>query len=122
MAIQVSITEVATSTLFYISNGSLDVSITDITVNGVSLYGATGGGFPVDASENINAYSNEQGYQTVVVYFNNSITGQHIEAYDSDLTFFCDNISGTGANSITWTSAYVGAGTFQIYALDGSCT
>ena len=109
------------ATLFYISNGSLDVSITDITVNGVSLYGATGGGFPVDASENINAYSDELGYQTVVVYFNNSITGQHIEAYDSDLTFFCDNISGTGANSITWTSAYVGAGTFQIYALDGSC-
>lgn len=108
-------------TQFYIQNSSLDIQITDVTVNGVSLTGATGSGFPVNPSETISAYSNQQGTQNVLIYFNNSITGQHIEGYDSNLTFYCDNISGTGSNVITWSGAFVGSGTFQIYAYDGSC-
>lgn len=121
MAIQVSITEVATTTLFYISNSSLDIVITDVKVNGVSLTGATGAGFPVYSGDSINAYSNQQGTYDVDIYYYNSITGQHIEGYDSDLNFYCNATVGIGSNVTQFGGAYVGSGTFQIYALDGTC-
>jgi hypothetical protein len=110
-----------TATLFYISNSSLDISISDVQVNGISVYGATGAGFPVNSGDSINAYSNELGTQNVVIYYSNSIYGQNIQGYDSNLTFYCNDVVTTGGNNALWASAYVGSGTFQIYAYDGSC-
>jgi hypothetical protein len=109
--------------LFYINNtgGALDITITDVKVNGVSLTGLTGGGFPVSPGENINGYSNQLGTQDVIVYYSNYIYGQHIEAYDSDLTYYCNNTVGIGSQTATFSGAKVGSGTFQIYAADGSC-
>ena len=121
MAIKINVSEVNTSTLFYISNSSLDIVITDVKVNGVSLTGATGAGFPVYTGENINAYSNQQGTYDVDIYYSNAITGQHIEGYDSDLNFYCNATVGIGSNSTQFGGATIGAGTFQIYALDGTC-
>lgn len=110
-----------TSSLFYISNSSLDIVITDVKVNGVSLTGATGAGFPVYSGDSINAYSNQIGTYDVDIYYYNSITGQHIEGYDSDLNFYCNATVGIGSNVTQFGGAVVGAGTFQIYALDGTC-
>ena len=116
-----STTTTSAGTLFYISNSSLDIIITDVKVNGVSVYGATGSGFPVYTGENINAYSNQIGVYDVDIYYSNAITGQHIEGYDSDLNFYCNATVGIGSNTTQFGGATIGAGTFQIYALDGSC-
>ena len=108
--------------MFYINNtgGALDITITDVKVNGVSLTGLTGAGFPVYSGDNINGYSNQLGTQNVVVYYTSNIPGQHVEAYDSDLTYYCSNTS-MGSQTATFSGATVGSGTFQIYAADGSC-
>jgi hypothetical protein len=108
-------------TLFYISNGSLDIIITDVKVNGVTLTGLSGGGFPIYPSENVNGTSTQFGAQNVDVYFSQTTTGQHIESYDSDLVYRCTNTGAPGSDIITFVGAAVGAGTFQISALDGSC-
>ena len=112
----------AGDTLFYIQNSSLDIVITDVKVNGVSLTGVTGVGFPLSSGDTINGYSNQLGYQDVDIYYSLGVPGQHIEGYDSDLTFYCNATVGTGGGKVTqFGGAYVGAGTFQIYAYDGSC-
>lgn len=111
----------STPTLFYISNSSLDISISDVQVNGVSVYGATGAGFPVNSGDSINAYSNQQGTYNVDIFYSNSIYGQRIEGYDSNLTFYCNDTIGIGSHTAQFGGAYVGSGTFQIYAYDGSC-
>jgi len=108
-------------TLFYISNSSLDISITDVQVNGVSLYGATGAGFPVNSGDSINAYSTQLGTQNVNIFYTNSIYGQNIQGYDSNLIYYCNDTIGVGAHTAQFGGAYVGSGTFQIYAYDGSC-
>ena len=108
-------------TLFYISNSSLDISITDVQVNGVSLYGATGAGFPVNSGDSINAYSTQLGTQNVNIFYTNSTYGQNIQGYDSNLTYYCNDTIGVGAHTAQFGGAYVGSGTFQIYAYDGSC-
>jgi hypothetical protein len=110
----------ASSTLFYISNSSLDISITDVKVNGISLTGATGAGFPVNSGDSINAYSNIQGTFNVDIYYSSGIYGQRIEGYDSNSTFYCNN-TNIGSNVAQFGGASVGSGTFQIYAYDGGC-
>jgi len=119
----ISITACAAGdTLFYIQNSSLDIVITDVKVNGVSLTGVTGVGFPVSSGDTVSGYSNQLGTQDVDIYYSLGVPGQHIEGYDSDLTFYCNATVGTGTGKVTqFGGAYVGAGTFQIYAYDGSC-
>jgi hypothetical protein len=114
-------TTTGAGTLFYITNSSLDIVITDVKVNGVSLTGLSGPGFPVSSGDTTTGYSNQLGYQNVDIYYYNAITGQHIEGYDSDLTFYCNATVGTGGHISQFGGAYVGSGTFQIYALDGVC-
>jgi hypothetical protein len=109
-------------TEFYIQNSSLDIVITGVTVNGVALTGVTGVGFPLSSGDTINGYSNQQGTQDVIIYYTLSVSGQHFDVYDSDLTFTCINTVGTGTNTAVITDAFVGEGTFQIYALDGVCS
>ncbi len=117
-----SYTACAIPTLFYIENSSLDIVITDVKVNGVSLTGVTGTGFPLYSGDTVNGYSNQIGTQDVDIYYSLSTPGQHIEGYDSDLNFYCNATVGTGGGKVTqFGGAYVGAGTFQIYALDGTC-
>ena len=107
-------------TLFYIQNSSLDIVISDVQVNGVSLTGVTGTGFPLYSGDTINGYSNQQGTYNVDIYYSAGVGGQHIEGYDSNLTFYCNN-TGIGSNISQFSSAFVGSGTFQIYAYDGTC-
>lgn len=117
-----SYTACSVPTLFYIQNSSLDITITDVKVNGVSLTGVTGSGFPVSTGDSVNGYSNQLGTQNVDIYYSLGTYGQHIEGYDSNLTYYCNDTVGVGSGKITqFGGAYVGSGTFQIYAYDGSC-
>ena len=114
-------TSAPVDTLFYIENSSLDIVINDVKVNGVSLTGVTGTGFPLSTGDTVNGYSNQLGTQDVEILYYNGVTGQHFDVYDSDLTLTCVGTVGTGTNTATVYGAVVGAGTFQIYALDGVC-
>jgi hypothetical protein len=107
-------------TTFYISNTSLDIVITNVTVNGYSLENLTGSGFPLYTGNTINGYTTQQGALDVIIYYNCNQGGQRIDAIDSDLTATCTNTS-IGSNSITLSGAILGSGTFQIYADDGTC-
>lgn len=123
MAIQVNIAESAGgSALFYISNSSLDIIIYDVRVNGVSLTGATGAGFPVFSGDSINAYSNQIGIYDVDIDYYNGITGQHIEGTDCMGTFYCNATVGIGSHTTQFGGAVVNtSATFSIYAYDGTC-
>jgi hypothetical protein len=106
-------------TTFYIDNSSLDIIITNVTVDGNSLSNISGSGFPVYAGSNITG-EYAQGTFDVIIYYSASNSGQRIETNDSNLNFTCTNAS-TGSNSITLSGAAVGGGAFQIYAYDGTC-
>jgi len=107
--------------LFYIENSSLDIIITGINVNGVALTGVTGTGFPLVTGDAVNGYSNQLGTQNVDIFYSNSTYGQRIEGNDSNLAFYCNDTVGVGSHTTQFGGAYVGAGTFQIYAYDGGC-
>lgn len=118
-----SITACAVLAEFYISNSSLDVIIDDVQVNGVSLTGVTGVGFPLSTGDSINGYSNQIGTYDVDIFYSLGVAGQHIEGTDCASTFFCNATVGTGGGKVTqFGGAVVNTSTtFSIYAYDGSC-
>lgn len=108
---------------FYISNSSLDVIINDVQVNGVSLTGVTGVGFPLSTGDSINGYSNQIGTYDVDIFYSLGVAGQHIEGTDCASNFFCNATVGTGGGKVTQFggAAVNTSATFSIYAYDGSC-
>jgi len=115
-------TTTATSVDIYITNSSLDIPITDMTINGVSVTWVSGGdGFPVNSGENGNFTSTQLGTQNVVIYYGGHISGQNITFTDSNSNVDCQNLNG-GAGSFTIASATITGGTtIYVNATDGAC-
>jgi len=104
----------------YITNGSLDISITDVEINGVSVTYDSGQNFPLDPSDNGFFTTTQLGTYNIVVYYSASISGQHIDVTDSNSTLTCHNVSGSG--TFTVTSAIINTVvTVNIDVLDGTC-
>ena len=113
-------TTTATSVDIYISNASLDIPITDMTINGVSVTWVSGG-FPVNAGENGNFTSTQLGTKDVIIYYGGHISGQNITFTDSDNNVTCQDLNG-GAGSFTITGATITGGTtIYVAAADGAC-
>jgi hypothetical protein len=106
----------------YISNSSLDISITDVEINGVSVTYDGGQNFPVDTSDNGFFTTTQLGTYNIVVYYGASISGQHIDVTDSNSTLTCHNVPGNGSGTFTVTSAIINSViTVNIDVLDGTC-
>ena len=115
-------TPTASLAAIYISNSSLDISITDVEINGVSVTYDGGQNFPVDTSDNGFFTTTQLGTYNIVVYFYASISGQHIDVTDSNSTLTCHNVPGNGSGTFTVTSAIINTVvTVNIDVLDGAC-
>ncbi len=103
-----------------IQNSSLDVSITDVTINGVSVTYESGANFPVDSGENGNFVTTELGTYDITVYYGASIPGQNFTIYDSNLTSTCYNAYppgfGTAYGAVINSSQQI-----DITVSDGTC-
>ena len=116
-------TNIPTQQYVLVANtGSLDVSITDVTINGVSVTYDTGQNFPIDPSDSGQFITYQLGTYNIVVSYGTSISGQHIDVTDSNSNLTCGNTGAPGSNTFTVTGAVID-GTTPVYvdALDGSC-
>jgi hypothetical protein len=103
-----------------ITNGSLDIQITSVYVNGV-LTSVTGGSLPNTTGNGTNLSTTQVGVYTVDVNYSCSVAGQKITLTDSDLFSTCQD-TNTGSNTMTFTSVKVA--TYHnviIDATDGVC-
>jgi uncharacterized delta-60 repeat protein len=119
-----TITPTPTNSLgaIYITNSSLDISITDVEINGVSVTYDGGQNFPVDSGDNGFFTTTQLGTYNIVVYYSASISGQHIDVTDSNSTLTCHNVPGNGSGTFTVTSAIINSVvTVNIDVLDGTC-
>jgi cell division septation protein DedD len=104
----------------YVQNGSMDVPISDVTINGISVYGVSGD-FPVTASENVDFASTQIGLVDIVVYYNGHTPGQNIIIVDSESNSTCCNLNGS-SGMCTFVSATTNTTTpVYITVSDGSC-
>jgi len=116
-----SVTLTATTAGIDISNSSLDISISDVTVNAVNTT-VIGGSLPNTTGNGTNLSTTQLGVQDVVVFYSAGVAGQNITLIDSDSVSTCQN-TNTGSNSLTFTGVKVAA--YQnliIDATDGTCS
>jgi hypothetical protein len=106
----------------YVTNASLDVPITDITINGVSITWISGGdGFPLPAGENGYFTSSQIGLADIIVYYGGHTSGQNILILDSESASHCCNLNGS-TGTCTFVSATTNTTTaVYITASDGTC-
>jgi len=118
-----SITACVSLAEFYIVNSSLDVIIDDVEVNGVSLTGVTGTGFPLSTGDSVTGYSNQIGTYDVDIYYSLSTAVQHIDGTDCNNIYFCNATVSTGGGKVTqFGGAVVNTSqVFQILTSDGEC-
>ena len=115
-----SITPTNATAIIDITNGSLDIQITAVYVNGVNT-SVIGGVLPNTTGNGTTLSTNQLGTYTVDVYYSTLITGQKITLTDSDLFSTCINTS-FGSNIASFTSVVVADyHNVNIDAQDGTC-
>ena len=116
-----SITPSGTTALIDITNSSLDISISEVYVNGV-LTLSVAGTMPNTTGNGTTLATTQVGVYNIDVFYNTSIPGQNISLLDSDSVSTCQNIL-TGSNAMTFFGVKVA--TYQnviINASDGTCS
>ena len=120
-------TSAPTSSDVFISvQGSLDVEITDVQVDGVSVTLNSPYSYPISVgtNPNVNGTVPRVGTYGVVVYYGCSIGGQRIEITDSTSTMTCQG-TGVGSGQTLGALGQVLNGSTAPYltieALDGTC-
>jgi hypothetical protein len=107
-----------------ISNNFFEGTITDVTVNGVSIYGAS---FPLDIGNGTQGYTDQIGtYDIVLYYADANMPSNYARCYDSDYNTVCvDGFSSTGPGPYNVTFSSQSVSTIypvSILTGDGSCT
>ena len=98
---------------------SLDISVSDVTVNSITAAPLTGS-YPIPAGENRDLTTTQFGTYSITVTFTNTITGQRITVTDSNGTSQCQTVSTS--STFTYTNCVVD-GLTQVLILceDGVC-
>jgi hypothetical protein len=98
---------------------SLDISVSDVTVNSITATPLTGS-YPIPAGENRDLTTTQFGTQTITVTFTNTITGQRITVTDSNGVPQCQTVNTS--STFTYTNCAVD-GVTQVLILceDGAC-
>lgn len=106
----------------YIYNNSLNVPVTGVTVNGVSVTYSSGADFTVDAGESGAFTTNQTGNGlSIVVSYGSHISGQNIQIYDTGAGTVCCDLNGS-SGTCTLSGAQVDGGfAIYIYVADGAC-
>lgn len=107
------------SQAIFLSNTSLDITITDCRVNGVSISGAS---FPLIAGNNTTGYTTELGSYTVEFDRSNAISGQHIGISDSNGSAFCETVNA-GSSTVSFLNVVISLAELVAVDIgDGTCT
>jgi hypothetical protein len=106
-----------------ISNNFFEGTITDVTVNGVSIYGAS---FPLDIGNGTQGYTDQLGtYDIVLYYADANMPSNYARCYDSNYNTVCvDGFSSTGPGPYYVTFSSQSVSTIypvSIVTGDGSC-
>jgi hypothetical protein len=119
-------TAAPTSSEVFISvQPSLDITITDVTVDGVSVT-LNSSSYPIviGVNENVNGTVAKVGTYDVVVYFGCSTGGQKVEVTDSTNTTSCQNAGVGSGQSLTFTGQYLdgtSSPALNVSGVDGTC-
>ncbi len=118
-----STTTSTTTILVYniaLSNGSLDISVTQVDYNGITAT-VVGGVLPNTTGNGTQLLQDQQGSFSLNVYWTATVSGQHITVTDSNGTITCQGTSiGTGTlsfGSVVWD----GITPITIDSQDGIC-
>jgi hypothetical protein len=111
-------TEAPTEANISLSNSSLDIVITDVKVNGVSV---TSSSFPLYTGNGGFATTSQIGIYNVDVYYSSSVPGQNITLSGSDSTVQCYSAGG-GSSILSFSSVTVNTTSpVTITISDGAC-
>ena len=103
-----------------VNNGSLDISITDVTINGVSVTYYSSSNFPLISGENGSFTTTQLGTYDIVVSYGIGTPGQNITVEDSSNVITCFGVGSSG--SVTVYGATIDAiNPITITAADGAC-
>jgi hypothetical protein len=106
----------------YVQNISLDLTITDITVNGISVTYDNGTNFPVGAGNNGTFTSTQLLTQDVIIYYaGGHVPGQNVTFQDSDLIVTCTNTNGSGGSHTALNAQLTAGDTVYVTPGDGAC-
>ena len=114
-------TSVPTNVIVSVINGSLDLPITGVEVDGINVSYVSGIDLPLSASDNGIFQTTLTGTRTLRVYYNGVHTpSQHIIVQDSDLVSTCHVTNGS-AGYFDVTVAINSSNDVIIQAYDGVC-
>lgn len=104
-----------------ITNSSLDITLTNITVNG-NIASVSGGVWPNTSGNGASLYVNiPSGTYDVVISYSAGVSGQHIEITSPLTGYECQN-TGVGSGSLTFTGVGLSSSTpLTVQAADGTC-
>ena len=103
-----------------VNNGSLDISITDVTINGVSVTYYSSSNFPLISGENGTFTTTQLGTYDIVVNYGISTPGQNITVVDSSNVTTCFGVGSSG--SVTVYGATIDSNNpITVTAADGAC-
>jgi len=107
--------------LIQLSNNSLDIQMSSVSVNGVNAPYLGGQPLPNTSGNGTDLTTTQLGTYTVDVYYSTLIPGQKITLTDSDLNSYCQNVS-YGSNVMTFTGVVIASyNSVNIFAEDGTC-
>lgn len=111
------------TTQFLVTNGSVDVAVTNVVYNGSSPTYLGGQPLPNTTGNGTDLWFGFIGaYLTLDVSWSASVAGQHITVTDSLGTVQCQNIVGVGSGTLSFTNVYFdGTNVVIIDVQDGTC-
>jgi len=96
------------------------VTVTNITIGGVSVSGIT---FPIAPSSSVSGTTPSIGSETIAVTFSSTSSDINIAVTDSLGTVSCQDITSSGTHTLTFSSETVNSGgTISIVSSVGPCT
>jgi len=78
------------------NNFSADISISDITVDGISVSYVSGSSFPINAGSEGIYRTTLTGSRNIIIYFSSSSGDQNISVIDSSSNFTCQGVDSAG--------------------------
>ena len=107
----------------FITNSSLDITISQVDFNGVTATYVGGPAYPPNnPGDNTNLETTQIGVYTLLITYGSSISGQHIYVTDSDLAEACQDTGSPPGGTMTFTNIkYDGISPIFIEPRDGSC-
>jgi hypothetical protein len=124
MSFKIWVQEACTTVTVEITNSSLNIPITGVSINSVSLTYVSGQDFPINDGESGTFTSDQCSGGPIDVTYDSHISGQNITIVDCNSNSNCCDLNGSGGTCTFNDPAVFCDCTCTIYiiAADGGCT